>query len=99
MKIVKKSVYILTLWWNTWNWAWVSLSTLNDHTQIHHTLSDCSGGVISPKQRPLPDNTEHLQETDFHALSGIRTQNPSSERQQAHALGRVVTGNGCLWKH
>jgi t-SNARE complex subunit (syntaxin) len=33
--------------------------------------------VISPTQRPLPDNTQHSQETDIHALGGIRTHNPS----------------------
>jgi hypothetical protein len=35
--------------------------------------------VISPKQRPLPDNTQHLQETDFHASDGFRTHNPSKQ--------------------
>jgi hypothetical protein len=33
-----------------------------------------SGRVISPSQRPLPDNTQHSQQTDIHAPSGIRTQ-------------------------
>jgi hypothetical protein len=28
-------------------------------------------------QRPQPDNTLHLQETDIHDLGGIRTHNPS----------------------
>jgi hypothetical protein len=28
-------------------------------------------------QRPLPDNTQHSQETDIHAPGGIRTRNPS----------------------
>jgi hypothetical protein len=28
--------------------------------------------------RPLPDNTQHSQETDIHALGGIRTHNPSN---------------------
>ena len=31
------------------------------------------GWVISPSQRPLPDNTQHSQQTNIHALSGIRT--------------------------
>jgi hypothetical protein len=30
-----------------------------------------------PSQRPLPDNTQHSQETDIHAPGGIRTHNPS----------------------
>ena len=33
--------------------------------------------VISQSQRPLPDNTQHSQETDIHAPGGIRTRNPS----------------------
>jgi hypothetical protein len=33
--------------------------------------------VISPSQRPLPDNTQHLQQTDIHAPGGIRNFNPS----------------------
>jgi hypothetical protein len=33
--------------------------------------------VISPTQRPLPDNTQHSQETDIHAPGGIRIHNPS----------------------
>ena len=41
-----------------------------------HTRSDLSGRVISPSQRTLPDNTKHSQQTDIHALSGIRTHKP-----------------------
>ena len=33
--------------------------------------------MISPTQRPLPDNTQHSQQTDNRASSGIRTHNPS----------------------
>ena len=32
---------------------------------------------ISQTQRPLPDNTQHLYETDVYAFVGIRTRNPS----------------------
>jgi hypothetical protein len=35
--------------------------------------------VISPTQRPLPDNIQHSQETDIHAPCGIRTRDPSNE--------------------
>jgi uncharacterized protein YjlB len=31
--------------------------------------------MISPKQRPLPDNTQHSQETDINVPGGIRTRN------------------------
>jgi len=31
--------------------------------------------IDQPTQRPLPDNTQHLEETDIHDPSGIRTHN------------------------
>jgi len=33
--------------------------------------------VINPSQRPLPDNTQHSQQTNIHAAGGIRTHNLS----------------------
>jgi hypothetical protein len=33
--------------------------------------------VISPKQRPLPDNSQHPKDRDFRAPGGIETHNPS----------------------
>ena len=33
--------------------------------------------MIGPSQRPVPDNTQHSQETDVYAPDGIRTRNPS----------------------
>ena len=33
--------------------------------------------MISSSQRPLPDNTQHSQQTNVHAPGGIRTHNPS----------------------
>jgi hypothetical protein len=32
--------------------------------------------VIRPTPRPLPDNSQHSQETDINAPGGIRTRNP-----------------------
>jgi len=54
-----------------------SLSKLHDHTQTHHTQQDSSGRVMSPSQRPLPDNTQHSQDTDIHVPGRIRTRNRS----------------------
>jgi len=63
-------------WRNGPYWARAaSLSRIQDRIQTHH--NDSSGRVISPKQRPLPDNTQHSQETNIHALGGIRTRKPS----------------------
>ena len=47
------------------------------HTKMHHSRKDSSGRVISSSQRPLPDNTQHSQQTDIHAPGGIRTLNLS----------------------
>ena len=50
------------------------------HTLTHThrcTRWDSSGWVISPTQRPLPDNTQLSQETDIHAPCGIRIRNPN----------------------
>ena len=43
------------------------------HTMTHHSRLDSSGRVIISSQRPLPDNTQHPQQTDWHAPGGIRT--------------------------
>jgi len=44
-------------------------------TLRHTTLG--SGRVLRPTHRPLPDNTQHSQETDIQPPSRIRTHNPS----------------------
>jgi len=33
--------------------------------------------MINPSQRPLPDNTQHSQQTNIQALGGIRIHNRS----------------------
>jgi len=52
-----------------------SLLRLHDHTQDNNQ-QDSSGRVISPTQKPLPDNTQHSQDTDIYAPGGIRTFHP-----------------------
>jgi hypothetical protein len=47
------------------------------HSDTHHSRQDSSGRGIGPSQRPLPDNTNTVQETNIHAPGGIRTHNPS----------------------
>jgi hypothetical protein len=75
-------------------WAKGSLSGLRYHTQTHQTRWNFSGRVISPLQRPLPDNTLHSQETDIHAPGGIRTCN-SSKRATVGPRLSTATGIGC----
>ena len=36
-------------------------------TFTHRTRYDSSGRVISPTHRPLPENTQHSQQTDIHS--------------------------------
>ena len=38
------------------------------HTTTHHSRYDSSGRMISPSQRPLPDNTQHSQQTSMPPL-------------------------------
>ena len=56
-----------------------------------HNRATSSGRVISPTQRPLPDNTQHSQETDTHAPAGFESAITGSERIQTHALDRAAT--------
>jgi hypothetical protein len=48
------------------------------HTTTHHSRWASSGRVISQLQRPLPNNTQHSQQTDIHVPGGIPTQYLSS---------------------
>ena len=57
------------------------------HTQTHHTGQDSSRRVISPMQIPLPDNSQHSQETVIHPPRGIRTRNPSKRAAADPRLG------------
>ena len=45
-------------------------------SRSHSDTPQTVGLVIRPTQRPLPDNTQHLQETDINAPGGIRNRNP-----------------------
>jgi hypothetical protein len=47
------------------------------HAKSHRTRWYPSGRVISSSQRPLPDNTQHSQQTNIHASGGIRNHNLS----------------------
>ena len=58
------------------------------HATTHHSRQDSSGLVISPTQRPLPDNTQQSQQTDIHAPGGIRTHSLSRQA----AVGLMLVG-------
>jgi len=50
--------------------------------------------VISPTQRPLPDNTQHSQETNIDAPGGFRSRSISKRAAADHALEAAATGIG-----
>ena len=47
------------------------------HTTTHYSRYDSSGRVISSLQTPLPDDTQHSQQTDIHTPGRIRTHDRS----------------------
>jgi hypothetical protein len=54
--------------------------------------------MIGASQRPLHDNTQHFQETDFHAPGGIQSLNPSKRmaadpRDRPQTITHVLTFN------
>jgi hypothetical protein len=61
------------------------------HNQTHNTLQGSFGWVISPSQRPLPDNTQHSKKTSI-LPPGFETAIPTSKRPHSHALDRAATG-------
>ena len=69
------------------------------HTTTHHSLKDSSGRAISSTQRPLPENTQHSKQKNFHASVGIRTHVLCSPVAQTHALDRSATETGSLLTH
>jgi hypothetical protein len=62
------------------------------------SLSLSLSGLLSTRdrssQRPLPDNTQHSQETYIHATGTIRTRNPKKRAAYTHVLDCAVTGIG-----
>ena len=64
------------------------------HTTTHHSRYDSYGRVISPSQRPLPENTQHPQKTNVHAPAGFEPTMSAGERQQTYALDRAAAGTG-----
>jgi len=64
--------------------------------------------VISPTHRPLPDNTQHSQETNIHAPGGIRAHNHSIRaatdggfRQRCHwdRLKPTISAENVIFPH
>jgi len=58
---------------------------LIEDTQTHHTR------LIGSSPRPLPDNTQHSQETDIHTPAAFEPATPASERKQTDALDSAAS--------
>ena len=87
-----RGLFLIFIWRNSPQRAMASSSTrFLDHTQTQHSRWDSSGQVISPSQRPLPDNTQHSQQTSTPPL-GFEPTISAGERPQTHVLHRAVTG-------
>jgi len=63
-----------------------------DHTQRRTTVVGLLWTTDQLSQRPLPDGSQHLQQTDIHAPGGIRTHDLS---RRAAADLRLRTR--CYW--
>ena len=65
---------------------------------MRHSRYDSSGRVASSSQRPLPDNTQHSQQTVIHAPLppvGFKPTISAGEQSQTYTLDREATGTGC----
>ena len=69
-------------------WAIASSFTrFLDHTQRRTTVGRTPLGEWSARQRPLPDNTHHSQQTGIQAPGGIQTHNLSRRAATDPRLG------------
>jgi hypothetical protein len=51
---------------------------------------------VESRRRPLPDTTQHSQETRIHAPSGFEPAIPAIEWPQKHALDSATVGIGLM---
>ena len=76
--------------------AAVILDASQLHATTHHSRWDSSGQVISPMQRPLPDNIKQSQETHIRNPTGFETSVLTRELHQTHPLTRTATWIGSI---
>ena len=67
--------------------------THRSHTTTRHSRQDSFGRVNSSSQRPLPNNTQHSQQTSMPRV-GFEPTIAAGERPQIYALDRAATGTG-----
>ena len=59
------------------------------HSTIHHRRYDSSSRVISSSQRPLPDNTQHSEQTFILGPRGFRVQSQKHVRRLGNIFSQV----------
>ena len=69
------------------------LEVFRSRTTTHRSRQDSSGRVISPSQRPLPDNTQQSQQTSMPS-AGFEPTISAGERPQTYALDRAGIETG-----
>jgi hypothetical protein len=77
--------FSVALWPNAGHGVLI-LEVSRSNTMTHHIWYDSPGQVISSPQTPVPDNTQHSQQTNIHAPGGIQT----------HDLSRRAAADICL---
>jgi hypothetical protein len=102
--------FYLNKWWNSFkNYVFfppVALQSLKDlgrltfrrFLELFRHMVGLLGRAISPSQGLYPHRTTRHKKTrtNIHALSGIRTHNPSNQPAKAHASNRTATVTGLL---
>jgi hypothetical protein len=69
------------------------LEVPRSHTSTHHSRLESSGRVISPSQRPLPDNTHNTHNGQpSMPPAGFKPSIPARDRPQTRALDSLATG-------
>ena len=63
------------------------------HTTTRHSRYDSSGRLMTSSQRPLPDNTQHSQQTSMPSV-GFEPTISAGERPQTYALDGAASGTG-----
>jgi hypothetical protein len=80
----------------------LNIKASRSQSETRHTRQDSSGRAIGPKHRPLPDNTQHSQQTDIHAPERIRTQQRTvadpHHRLRGHLYRRCQTSARKIFK-
>ena len=64
INIVHLLLYFFVALWPNAGHGLLIHQVSRSHTTTHHSRQDSSGRMIRPSQKPLPDNTQHSQETE-----------------------------------